>query len=81
MISTHNNLEPDPVILPNSFTLDLQASADGEEFTYEATVTTGGCEASASKILNASNGEKPSLNVIITDQKGIVLFRYLHQNP
>lgn len=81
VISAHNNLEPDPVILPNSFTLDLQASADGEEFTYEATVTTGGCEASAGKILTASNGEKPSLNVIITDQKGIILFRYLHQNP
>ncbi|MBF7982782.1 MULTISPECIES: putative mucin/carbohydrate-binding domain-containing protein [Rahnella] len=81
VISTHNNLEPDPVILPNSFTLDLQASADGEEFSYEATVITGGSEASAGKKLNASNGEKPSLNVIITDQKGIVLFRYLHQNP
>lgn len=78
--STHNSLNTPSDKSAQGFTLSLQASPDGELFSYEACLTTGGCEAVVSKTLYPVQGESPSLQITISDQHGKALFRYLHKN-
>lgn len=80
VISTHNSLHADPDVLTDGFTLNLQARPDGEQFSYEATLKTSGCEAVVSKTLYPADNVSPSLQITIADQNGKALFKYVHKN-